>query len=78
MDLVAELTRSETRLRSIVHETPQLKHQQVADPGEEPGGPPPPLFLDENEVRRAENIFVSDRVPPSYLRVWMTVPPAVI
>ena len=27
---------------------------QVVDPGEGPGGPRPPLFLDQNEARRAE------------------------
>ena len=25
--------------------------RQVADPGKGPGGPPPPLFLDQNEAR---------------------------
>ena len=31
----------------------------MADPGKGPGGPgaPPPLFLDQNEVRKAETIF---------------------
>ena len=33
----------------------------VAEPGEGPG---PPLFLDQNEARRA----------PPYLRVWITAP----
>ena len=32
-----------------------------------------PLFLDQNEARRAEKNFL--RPPPPYLRVWMTVPP---
>ena len=42
--------------------------------GKAPGGPWPPLFLDQTEARRAEKIFFfSDRVPP-YLRVWMTAP----
>ena len=39
------------------------KHS-VADPGEGPGGPGPTLFLDQNEVRRAEKIFFWDRAPP--------------
>ena len=38
------------------------------------GGRPPPLFLDENEARRAEKIFF-EAGPPPYLRVWMTGPP---
>ena len=28
------------------------------------GAPPPPLFLDQTEARRAENIFGGDRAPP--------------
>ena len=35
-------------------------------------GARPPLFLDQNETRRAENFFLGDR--PPYLRVWMTAP----
>ena len=27
----------------------------VADPGEGPGGEPPPLFLDQTEARRSES-----------------------
>ena len=46
----------------------------VADPGEGPG-PPPPLFLDQNEARTAENIFF-EAGPPTYLRVWMTDRPS--
>ena len=38
-------------------------------------GSPPPFFLDQTEARRAENIFLGDRPPPPYLRVWMTPPP---
>ena len=38
-----------------------------------PGGPPS-FFLDQTEARRAENIFLGDRPPPPYLRVWMTPP----
>ena len=38
------------------------------------GGPgPPPLFLDQPEVRK--NFFLNPPPsPPSYLRVWMTGP----
>ena len=35
----------------------------------------PPLFSDENEAWRAENIYFFRLPPPPYLRVWMTVPP---
>ena len=41
--------------------------------GRGPGGPGPPLFLDQNEARRGEKHFF-EAVPP-YLRVWMTAPP---
>ena len=40
--------------------------------------PSPPhlhLFLDQTEARRAEINFFGDRLPPPYLRVWMTGPP---
>ena len=43
----------------------------MADPGEGPGAP---LFLDQNEARRAEKIFFEAASPPD-LRVWMTAPP---
>ena len=47
----------------------------VADLGEGPGGPCPPLFLDQTETRRAEKKIVSETgPPPTYLRVWM-IPP---
>ena len=41
----------------------------VADPGEGPMGPallppPPPIFLDQTEARRAEKKFTGDRAPP--------------
>ena len=42
----------------------------VADLGEGSG---PPLFLDQTEARRAENIFL-ETAPPPYLRFWMTGP----
>jgi len=41
----------------------------VADPGEGPRGPAPPLFLDQTEARRAEKIFLGDRPLPPYLGV---------
>ena len=42
-----------------------LTAQSVADPGERPGEPrSPPLFLDENEVRRAEKNFFWRPSPP--------------
>ena len=56
----------------------------VADPGEGPGLPSPPLlFLDQTEARKVEKIFLEtgpsplskdldDRSPPSlYLKVWI-------
>ena len=42
----------------------------VADLGKGSG---PPLFLDQTEARRAENIFL-ETAPPAYLRFWMTGP----
>ena len=52
----------------------------MADPGEGPMGPallppPPVIFLDQTEARRAEKKFSGDRPPPTYLGVWMTAPP---
>ena len=49
----------------------------VADPGEGPGGPRPPLFLDQTKARRVEKNFLKT-CPPPYLRVWMTAPPFLI
>ena len=46
----------------------------MADPGEGPGGPGPPLSIDQDEARRAEKLFLDTPHPP-YLRVWMTPPP---
>ena len=34
-----------------------------------------PLFLDQTEARRVENVFLGDR-PPPYFRVEMTAPPS--
>ena len=51
-----------------------VRAKSVADPGGEPGGPAPRLFLDQTEARRAEKRLFGDRSPP-YLRVWMTAPP---
>ena len=42
----------------------------MPDPGDGPGGPVPPLCLDENETRRAETTFFFGRGPP-YLKVWI-------
>ena len=36
------------------------------------GPAPTPLFLDQNEARRADKKILSP--PPPYLRVWMTPP----
>ena len=38
------------------------------------GPVPPPLFLDQNNARRAEKNFF-EATPSPYLRVWITVPP---
>ena len=51
----------------------------MVDPGEGPGGPappapPPPLFLDQNEARRAEKKNFFQTGPRPYLRFWMTRP----
>ena len=38
-------------------------------------GAGPPLFLDQTEARRAENIFLETTPPPPpYFRLWMTAP----
>ena len=47
----------------------------VAEEG--PGERGFPLFLDQNEARRAEKNFCETGLPP-YLRVWMTAPPPLI
>ena len=48
----------------------------MASPGEELGWPGPPLFLDQNEARRAENIFLeTDPPPPSSQGVDDRQPP---
>ena len=36
----------------------------VADPGERPGGPGPPLFLDQTKARRVEKNFLETCPPP--------------
>ena len=46
----------------------------MADPGEGPGGPTPPLLLDQTEARRVQKKNFGDR-PPPYLRIGMTPPP---
>ena len=49
----------------------------MADPGEGPA-PPPPLFLDQTEARRAEKYFFGDQLTPlPHIRVWMTALPPV-
>ena len=47
----------------------------VADPGERPGGPGPPLIFRPNKARRVEKNFWRP-APPLYLRVWMIAPPS--
>ena len=49
-------------------------NKSVADPGEGPGGPAPPLCLDQTAAPRAKKIFLGDG-PPLYLRIWITEPP---
>ena len=39
----------------------------VADPGEGPRGPAPPLFLDHNEAQRAKKIFLRPLPPPDLM-----------
>ena len=41
----------------------------VADPGEDPGGPSPFLFLEQTGARSAEKMFLETPPPPN-LRVW--------
>ena len=57
-----------------------LQRNPVADPGEGPREPaplsPPPLFLDQNEARRAEKKSFGDRAAP-FVRVWMTGAPLI-
>ena len=35
------------------------------------GGRPPPLSLDQTEVRKAEKKFLGDPSPSPYLKVWI-------
>ena len=46
----------------------------VADPGEGPAGPVPPLFFDQNEAQRAEKNCFGDRPPPSPLSEGLDPP----
>ena len=48
----------------------------VADSGEGPGGPGPPLFLDQNEARKAEKKFFLRLPPPPRLSEGLDYPPA--
>ena len=44
----------------------------VTDPWEGPGGLAPPLFLDQNEARRAKKFWGGrPPPPPPYLKVWI-------
>ena len=45
--------------------------------GRNPGGPAPPLFLDQTEARRAEELFFGDLLPPHliYGSRWPPPPP---
>ena len=52
---------------------PRIKLLQWRIQGKGPGDPGPPLFFDQNEVRRDKTNFFGDR-PPPYLRLWMTAP----
>ena len=45
--------------------------QTVPDPGDRPGRPGSPLFLDQSEAQRAEKIWGEDQPPLPYLRVWI-------
>ena len=45
------------------------RNAPVADPREGPGGPWPPLFLDQNEARKAKKIFLRPFPPPPPL-IW--------
>ena len=47
----------------------------MAGPGVELGWPGPPLFLDQNEARRAENMFLETDPPPSSQGVDDRQPP---
>ena len=50
---------------------PTIFLEQWRIQGRGPGGPAPPLFLDQTEARWAEKIGGGDRhPPPPYLRVW--------
>ena len=53
-----------------------MRDQKVPSPGRtwqwRIQGRPPPLFLDETEARRVENIFFQTTTPPPpYLKVWI-------
>ena len=53
---------------------PQWRIQERG-PWGPPFFPPPLIFLDQTEARRAEKKISGDRAPPTYLGVWMTAPP---
>ena len=50
----------------------------MADPGEGPGGPGPPLFFAQNEARRPENNAFGDRPPPPLSQGLDDRPPPLI
>ena len=56
------ITRSVSRRRQ--DESHFLNYYSVADPGEGPGGPSPPLFLDQTEAQRGEKEFLDPPPPP--------------
>ena len=46
----------------------------MTDPGEGPGGPGSPLFLDQTDARRVEKKVSKTAPPIPYHRVWVTAP----
>jgi len=73
-----------TGLKPRPHDSKNMRLQRCWIQGRGPGGPGPPLFLDQTEARRAEKFFwrpppslsqgLDDRAsPPSFiwLRVWI-------
>ena len=60
----------------MIYEYYRVTCLTVADPGEEPGWPGSPLFLDQNEARRAEKIFFETASPPLISGSgWPPIPP---
>ena len=46
--------------------------------GRGPGGPPPPLFPDQTEARRAKKIFFGDQPPPVSKGLDDRPPPSIL